>query len=217
MRALLVDDHVLFSQGLRFLLQDLDASLTCATAQSIAEAVQAQGPFDLILLDYALPDSQANDGLMRVLEAHPDATVAMLSGDTRPGLVRELVEQGAAGFIHKSADTPTMLKALETMLAGGVYLPASALANQSVDESVAQAVAGLSPRQMECLLKLVQGKPNKTIARELLVAESTVKTHLAAAFKALGVSSRSEAVFRAAHLGLLPPQTPEAGTTCAPA
>ena len=208
MRALLVDDHVLFSQGLRFLLQDLDEGLTCATANSIAAAVATPGPFDLILLDYALPDSHGTDGLTRVLAAHEEATVAMLSGDARPGLVAELVAQGAAGFIPKASDTPTLLHALETMLAGGVYLPPAALVGPAVASEVAQAVANLSPRQMECLLKLVQGKPNKAIARELDVAESTVKTHLAVAFKALGVSSRSEAVFQAAKLGLLPPTPP---------
>lgn len=205
MRVLLVDDHVLFSQGLRFLLQDLDEHISCVTATSIAAAVAEQGPFDLILLDYALPDSRDSDGLVRVLAAHEDATVAILSGDPRPGLVHELVDKGAAGFIPKSADTPTLLQALETMLAGGVYLPPVALSGPPVATGVAQAVAALSPRQMECLLKLVQGKPNKTIAREMDVAESTVKTHLAVAFKALGVNSRSEAVFQAARLGLLPP------------
>jgi len=204
MRALLVDDHVLFAQGLRFLLQDLDESLTCVTASSIAAAVAAPGPFDLILLDYALPDSQGSDGLARVLAAHEGATVAVLSGDPRADLVHELIGQGAAGFIPKASDTPTLMQALETMLAGGVYLPPTALVGPAVNAGVAQAVAGLSPRQMDCLLKLVQGKPNKTIARELEVADSTVKTHLAVAFKALGVSSRAEAVFQAAKLGLLP-------------
>lgn len=208
MRALLVDDHVLFSQGLRFLLQDLDEGLICITANSIAAAVVTPGPFDLILLDYGLPDSQGSEGLARVLAAHEEATVAMLSGDARPGLVQELVAQGAAGFIPKASDTPTLLHALETMLAGGVYLPPAALVGPAVASEVAQAVANLSPRQMDCLLKLVQGKPNKAIARELDVAENTVKTHLAVAFKALGVSSRSEAVFQVAKLGLLPPAPP---------
>jgi DNA-binding NarL/FixJ family response regulator len=205
MRALLVDDHVLFSQGLRFLLQDLDAHLVCVTAHSVAAAVAAPGPFDLILLDHGLPDNQGTEGLTRVRTAHEGATVAILSGETRAGLVQELVDHGAAGFIPKSTDTPTLLKALQTMLAGGVYLPPAALVGHGPSVELPEAVAALSPRQMECLLKLVQGKPNKVIAREMDVADSTVKTHLATAFKALGVNSRSEAVFQAAKLGLLPP------------
>jgi DNA-binding NarL/FixJ family response regulator len=205
MRALLVDDHVLFSQGLRFLLQELDEHLVCFMAHSVAAALAAPGPFDLVLLDHGLPDNQGTEGLTRVRAAHEGATVVILSGDTREGLVKELVDHGAAGFIPKSADTPTLLKALETMLAGGVYLPPDSLVGRGAGGDLPEAVAALSPRKMECLLKLVQGKSNKTIAREMDVAESTVKTHLAVAFKALGVNSRSEAVFQAAKLGLLPP------------
>ncbi|HRK39407.1 MAG TPA: response regulator transcription factor [Burkholderiaceae bacterium] len=207
MRALLIDDHMLFSQGLRFLLEDLHPTLQCDSATSIAEALTRTGPYDLILLDYRLPDSQGSDGLVRVLGAHPDSPVMMLSGDAQPELVNELVELGAAGFVSKSADTETLLGALRTILAGGVYLPPHAVALREPQTQLAatsSAVASLSPRQLDCLLKLAQGKPNKTIARELDLAESTVKTHVTAVFAALGVNSRAEAVFKAASLGLLP-------------
>jgi DNA-binding NarL/FixJ family response regulator len=207
MRALLVDDHMLFSQGLRFLLEDLDPSLQCDSVTSIAEAVTTPGPYDLILLDYRLPDSQGAQGLQRVLAAHPDSPVVMLSGDSRPELVNELVELGAAGFVSKSADTDTLLGALRTMLAGGVYLPPQAVAlrvPQAQQAAATSAMATLSSRQRDCLLKLAQGKSNKTIARELDLADSTVKTHIAAVFTALDVSSRAEAVFKAASMGLLP-------------
>jgi DNA-binding NarL/FixJ family response regulator len=207
MRALLVDDHMLFSQGLRFLLEDLDPSLQCDSATSIAEAVTTPGPYDLILLDYRLPDSQGAKGLQRVLTAHPDSPVMMLSGDSQPELVNELVDLGAAGFVSKSADTDTLLGALRTMLAGGVYLPPQAVAlrvPQAQQAAATSAMATLSSRQRDCLLKLAQGKSNKTIARELDLADSTVKTHIAAVFAALDVSSRAEAVFKAASMGLLP-------------
>lgn len=205
MRALLVDDHVMFTQSLRFLLDDLDPALECCTARSIAEAVTVTGPFDLVLLDYALPDSQGHLGLTRVLAAHEGATVVMLSGDTRPGLVRELVDLGAAGFVSKAADTETLLTALRILLQGGVYLPPEALATPAaaVPPAAADALQALSPRQRDCLMKLIQGKTNKVIARELDLADSTVKTHISAAFKAMGVSNRAEAVFRAASLGLV--------------
>ncbi len=226
MRALLIDDHLLFSQSLRFLLEDLDPELTCESAGSIADALARPGPFDFILLDYSLPDSQGASGLARVLQTHDEATVVMLSGDTRVGLVHELVEAGAAGFVPKSSDVDTLLLALRTMLAGGVYLPPYALAASpqvpdpqpappprgTAAERTPEAQHALSPRQLDCLLKLVQGKPNKAIARELYLGEATVKTHLSAAFKVLGVTNRAEAVFKAAALGLLPtPSTPAPG------
>lgn len=207
MRALLVDDHLLFSQGLRFLLEDLDPSLQCDSTTSIADAVAQPGPYDLIFLDYRLPDSQGSMGLLRMLAAHPDAPVVMLSGDSQPELVDELVELGAAGFVSKSADTDTLLGALRTILAGGVYLPPHAVAlhvPQAQRAATSSAMALLSPRQRDCLLKLAQGKSNKTIARELHLADSTVKSHINAVFAVLAVGSRAEAVFKAASMGLLP-------------
>ena len=225
MRALLVDDHLLFSQCLRFLLEDLDPGLACESATSIASAVAQPGPFDFILLDYGLPDSQGHQGLARVLQAHEDATVVMLSGDERPDLVHELIAAGAAGFVPKSSDTDTLLGALRIMLAGGIYLPPFVLRSPSTpppdDLSVGEANPSqnpetppsdsgqrLSPRQLDCLLMSAQGKSNKVIARELCLADSTVKTHLSAAFKTLGVGTRAEAVFKAAALGLLPSAPP---------
>lgn len=210
MRALLVDDHLLFSKGLCFLLDDLEPGVHCEVVNSIAGAEQVRGPFDLILLDYSLPDSQGCEGLRRVREAHPGAPVVMLSGETQPDLVRELVDQGAAGFISKTADTPTLLDALRTTLDGGVYLPNSLCPPRQV--VVPSPLEQLTLRQTDVLRKLVQGKPNKLIARELDLQESTVKSHLQEAFRILGATNRTEAVFKAASLGLLtrPRSTPKA-------
>lgn len=203
MRILLVDDHLLFSRGLQFLLADLDAQATCQMATSIAQAVAQPGPFDLILLDYALPDSQGHKGLERVRAAHDGVPVVMLSGETRLQLVSDLVELGAAGFISKASDTEELLAALRIALNGGIYLPRQLLGVPSPKSS--DRAHSLSPRQIQVVLKMMQGKPNRLIAQELGVAESTIKTHVASAFRALGVYSRTEAVFKAAALGLMPP------------
>jgi DNA-binding NarL/FixJ family response regulator len=198
-RILLVDDHLLFSRGLQFLLADLDSAATCTIVNSIAQAVVQNPPFDLILLDYALPDSYASQGLRRVLLAHEGVPVVMLSGETRLSLVSDLVELGAAGFISKASDTEELLRALRTVMAGGIYLPRQIL---GVPSPGYDSPLDLSPRQMEVLMKVMQGKTNKTIAKELELAENTVKTHMTAAFRALHVNTRTEAVFKAATLGL---------------
>ncbi|HEX5784996.1 response regulator [Hydrogenophaga soli] len=205
MRALLVDDHLLFLQGLQFLLQDLDPALVCQTATSVAEALSLPGPFDVILLDYRLPDSDGASGLQRVRAAHAQATVVMLSSMDDESLARELMDQGAAGYVPKSADTPALIQALRTVLRGGSF-PSSATAVRSrpSDTSSATVVAALSPRQVDCLLALAEGKSNKAIARDLGLADSSVKTHLSAAFRTLGVTNRTEAVYKAAALGLVP-------------
>lgn len=202
MRILLVDDHSLFTRGLQFLLSDLDANAQCVIAHSIAQAVAQAGPFDLVLLDYALPDSGGISGLSSVLAAHPGVPVVMLSGETRLELVQTLIDAGAAGFISKASDTDLLLGALQTVLAGGTYLPKQLLGVASPASK--DRLHDFTPRQLEVVLKLIQGKPNKTIARELGMTENTVKTHLAAAFRTLGVNNRTEAVFKAAALGLMP-------------
>jgi DNA-binding NarL/FixJ family response regulator len=196
LRILLVDDHLLFSRGLQFLLADLDAHAICVITNSIAQAEAATGPFDLVLLDYALPDSQGHAGLSRIRAAHEGVPVVILSGETRLQLVSDLVELGASGFISKASDTEVLLSALRTVMAGGIYLPRQLLGVPSPG-TIARA-HDLSPRQ-------VQGKSNKLIATELGLGESTVKTHLTAAMRNLGVNNRTEAVFKAATLGLLPP------------
>lgn len=203
MRILLVDDHVLFSRGLQFLLADLDSSATCTIVNSIAQA-EAQAPgFDLVLLDYALPDSYASQGLKRVRQAHEGVPVVILSGETRLGLVSDLVEQGAAGFISKASDPEELLGALRVVMGGGIHLPWQILAAPLPGHAMS---LDLSPRQIDVLLKVMQGKTNKTIAKELALAENTVKTHITAAFRALRVNMRTEAVFKAAALGLMPPK-----------
>jgi DNA-binding NarL/FixJ family response regulator len=202
-RILLVDDHLLFIRGLQFLLADLDDRAECVMATSIAQAVTEPGPFDLVLLDYALPDSQGNKGLGRIRVAHEGVPVVMLSGETRLQLVNDLVGQGAAGFISKASDPELLLSALRTVLSGGIYLPRQLLGVPSPNSR--ELADTLSPRQIQVVLKVIQGKPNRLIAQELAVGENTVKTHLAAAFRALGVSNRTEAVFKAASLGLMHP------------
>ena len=205
MRALLVDDHLLFLQGLRFLLEDLDPGLTCETATSVAEAVSLPGPFDVVLLDYRLPDSDDTSGLQRVRAAHAHATVVMLTGMDDFSLAEELVRCGAAGCVPKSADTQTLIQALRKVLAGGAGLLPEAPPDRRVAANAqARVVEALSPRQMDCLRALVEGKSNKAIARELGLADSSVKTHLSAAFRTLGVTNRTEAVLKAAALGLVP-------------
>jgi DNA-binding NarL/FixJ family response regulator len=202
-RILLVDDHLLFSKGLQFLLADLDVHAECFIVSSIAQAVTYPGPLDLVLLDYSLPDSHGNLGLQRVRAAHEGVPVVMLSGETRLALVSDLIEQGAAGFISKSADTEVLLAALRTVLNGGIYLPRQILSVPS--PATAAELSNLSPRQVQVVIKLMQGKSNKLIASELQLSDNTVKSHLAAAFRTLGVSNRTEAVFKAASLGLMPP------------
>lgn len=207
MRILLVDDHVLFRDGLKLLLSGLapgrqfDEAGSCEAALSLP----AEPAPDLILLDMNLPGVSGREALAAIRN-HYQAPVVVLSGEDEARLVRQVVEDGAAGFIPKSSTQQVMIAALQLILAGGTYVPPCALSTVVLDE-VASADAGgssplshLSARQRDVLKRVVQGKPNKRIASELDISEATVKAHLSAAFRALGVRNRTEAVFAVAQL-----------------
>lgn len=235
MRTLIVDDQTLFGQSLKFLLEDLHPGMVCETASTLAGALAKPGPFDLILLDYSFPkENNSANSLERMRKVHTDTTIIMVSGNDDPQLVHQLIAQGAAGFVPKAVDVDTLLHALRTILAGGIYVPTFALqyvpphtlvngcsvaafssadtdflnsrpvTADAVDSETGAPLRQLSKRQIDCLLMAAQGKSNRLIASELFLAESTVKTHVMAAFKILDVRTRAEAVFKAASLGLLP-------------
>jgi DNA-binding NarL/FixJ family response regulator len=208
-RILIVDDHALFRQGLRFLLRDLDAELEIAEAGDCTQAIAlAAEPFNLVLLDLHMPGIAGLQALEAVRQAFESSRIVVLSGEEDPRQVRKAIEGGAAGFIPKSSKPEVLLSALRLVLSDGVYLPKVAL--ERVDEPPADnaGAAGerlretLSERQLDVLRKAVQGKANKVIARELGISEGTVKAHLSAAFRALGVHNRTEAVYAAARSGL---------------
>jgi len=216
-RTMLIDDHNLFRQGLRYLLNDLDDSITFLEADSCASALHilSEQPVDLILLDFYMPGTRGFEALDLVKTACSSAAVVVLSSEDSSQIIRNVIEHGASGFIPKSSTSDVLLAALKLILAGGTYLRPSTL-KQSDEGGTGEhtgklqqqardnILSKLSKRQLETVLKAVQGKANKVIARELDLAEGTVKAHLSAAFRALGVKNRTEAVFLSAKLGLTP-------------
>jgi len=206
MKLLLVDDHALFRDALSLLIdQQLDgpALLHAGTLATALQVLRANADVSLALLDLGLPDSQGLGTLTRLREAAPGVTVVVLSADEHRETILAAIDAGAAGFIPKTACGGTLAKALRVVLDGGVYVPPAAL-----DAPVPSTVAplDLSPRQFDVLRLLIEGKCNKLICRELDLAESTVKTHLGAIFRRLGVNSRTQAVLAAARLGLRLPR-----------
>ena len=148
------------------------------------------------------------EALEAVRPAFESSPIVVLSGEDDPRQVRRAIDAGAAGFIPKSSTPDVLCGALRLVLANEVYLPAVALRGIDQEEGAGGGVASgrlgdaLSERQVDVLRKAVQGKANKVIARELVISESTVKAHLSAAFRALGVHNRTEAVYVAARCGL---------------
>lgn len=208
MRVLMLDDHVMFLQGLKNLLAVLAPELQVDTSTRLAEALQLVQltAYDLVLLDWHLAEHQGAQSLEQLREAGCAARIVVLSGETASALIRRSVELGAAGFIPKTYSSQMLIAALQQVLAGRIFLPA-----QGLDEGAAAApasieadprFAALTARQIEVYLDAARGLPNKLIARRLGIAESTVKTHLTAVFAALGVRNRTEAAYQASREGL---------------
>lgn len=224
MRILLIDDHDLFREGLKYLLPVLEGTVQYLEAGSMAEALQVTHPpeapdgvhIDLVLLDFHMPGADGMEALRQCRQRFESATLVIVSGEEDPRIIRHAVEGGAAGFIPKSSSREELVSALKLVLAGGTYLPRNALlpagtvpgsaTSHPVTGDEAGLLSRLSRRQFEVLMKAVQGKSNKVIARELAISDHTVKAHLSVAFRQLGVQNRTEAVYTAAKLGFQPGQ-----------
>lgn len=206
MRVLVIDDHPLFRAGLRALLYELDSHIGAVEAGSlreVAEIAAAGADFDLVLLDMGLPDGSGLVALQAVKQAFEAAPVVVMSAATDARLIRDVIDAGASGYIPKTTRPELTVSALRLVLAHGIYLPLDILLhNSATDQPPPQAQPpGLSARQLAVLQRLLQGKPNKVIARELAIAEGTVKAHLASVYQFLDVATRSEAMRRAHELG----------------
>ncbi len=220
MRVLVCDDHALFREGLRLLLQRLDETMDVALTGNCEKGVQeaAHRPFDLVLMDWHMDGLAGASALLAFREVAPFARLVVLSGDKSAALVRSVVDLGAAGFIPKDASPEVLMLALRTVASGGIYLPGAVLAgsgqNSQGDQGlwneqaapaprdIRQAFPHLTERQADVLRAALRGLPNKLIARELGISDGTVKTHLSAVFRELDVQSRTEALYVAAKHGV---------------
>jgi DNA-binding NarL/FixJ family response regulator len=215
MKALLVDDHALFRSGLMLLLAARFPDVVMREADGMTVALDhlaAEPDIELILLDLGLRDSDGLPTLRQLRAAAEDRTIVVLSANDDADTVIAALNEGAAGFIPKTTRGKAVEQALRVVLDGGIYLPPVVYSTvaplpvleQSDEARAAEAIdrLGLSPRQVDVLRLLTAGQSNKVICRELDVAESTIKTHLLALFRKLGVNSRTEAVVAAARIGL---------------
>ena len=225
MNALLIDDHALFRDGLALLLNqrfpEVKVEQTSDLASALARLVQPPS-IDLVLLDLGLGDSHGVGSLAHILALKPKVSVVVLSADDRPETVDAALAAGASGFIPKTSRSGVIDEALRVVLDGGVYLPQQTMqpAQQGhpalaprpepmrpmavhEDAPVAASVLDLSARQLDVLRLMVDGLSSKNIARELGLAESTVKSHILVIFRKLGVDSRAQAVLAAVRMGMV--------------
>lgn len=201
MKILLADDHTLFREGMRHVLSLLANDVEIVEAGNCAQALQAvegNGDIALVLLDLHMPGRDGFAALDTLTRRYSALPIVVLSGSENNADMRRALDSGAMGYIPKSATAPVMLGALRLVLAGGVYVP-PALLQAGANMASAQV---LTPRQVEVLARVIEGKPNKIIAAELELTEATVKAHITAVFRALDVTNRTQAARAAERLGL---------------
>jgi DNA-binding NarL/FixJ family response regulator len=215
MRILLVDDHPIFRHGLTMLLSGLRPELQidqCAHPEHLPGLLLQRGgeEFALALLDLHMPGFEDLQALTNFRELAPGVPVVVLSGDEDPLTVQACIDHGAWGYVPKSADPEVLVSAMERILGGGVWLPSSSL--RIVDQATTPVQAStqgwtqmrlpITLRQRDVLQRVVQGKTNKVIGRELGISDGTVKTHLAHVMAMLGVNTRTQIVYELARQGI---------------
>lgn len=202
-KILVADDHGLTRDGIRGQLRELGSEITiveaCDWIETIA-AVVAHSDLGLALIDLYMPGKQGLAALTELLRLNRSLPVLILSASENVEDMRAALRIGAMGYVCKSESAAVMLCAVRLILDGGMYVPPS-LANLG-DKTAFVNAPVLSERQLEVLRLIVDGKSNKEIARELNLAHATVKAHLAAVFRALGVENRTQAAIAADRFGL---------------
>jgi len=213
MRILVVDDHPLMAEALEVAMRTLDRATDVETAGNLRTAIARaeQAGFDLCLLDLGLPDCSGLEALEKMRASLPALPVVVVSGSDDTRSVLKALDLGAMGYIPKTSPRDVLLGAVRLVASGGIYVPVEALrAREDGEPAPAPAAAvsktaadlGLSARQWEVLGLLLKGLPNKLIARKLDISENTTKIHVSAVLRALGVSSRTQALLAANRVGL---------------
>jgi DNA-binding NarL/FixJ family response regulator len=206
MDVLLVDDHPIIHQTLgavvRSVLPQAQFHAESDLAGGLARARQLKD-LELVLLDLGLPGCSGLDALIRFRKTLPTVRIAIISATEDPGSVRAALDAGAVGYVPKTSPPKVLANALQLILQGGTYIPP-----QLMDEHLAPKKEpklsdfGITDRQADVLRLLIKGHSNAEIAHQLSIAENTVKQHAHAAYRALGVGSRTEVIVELARLGI---------------
>lgn len=228
MKVLLVDDHPLILAALQSVIQGLGDHVSVRgveTAEAAREALTEDDSYDLVLLDLALGETDGFEVLAELRQTWPAIPVVVVSASERVSDVIHAIDLGAMGFVPKRTSNEYLFEALRLVMNGGLYVPPSMLGLDVFAQPPGSADApevlrrlaehaeaephqkkvtlesiGLTPRQTEVLQLLLQGLPNKLIARQLNVSVETVKDHVAAVLRALNVSSRTQAVLAVSQM-----------------
>lgn len=222
-QIVVADDHPLFREALKAAVGRLESGTRFVEADSVAAllaALEAEPDADLLLLDLNMPGAQGFNALAHVRGSRPGLPVVVVSAADDPQTIASALRYGAQGFIPKSTEAGQIGHAIEAVLAGEIYTPPGFHAprgapSNAEDLEIARRMAELTPQQFRVLGMLCSGLLNKQVAYELDVSEATVKAHVTAILRKLGVATRTQAVLAAGRLAIdrasvrPPPEEPD--------
>lgn len=203
-RVLLADDHGVIRDGLGRLISALDGLELVGVAANGAEALSQtlKTEPDVVLMDLEMPVMDGIEATRRILAQRPQTAVLVLTSfSDRPRIVGAL-EAGACGYLLKDVDAEQVAEGIRAAARGESPLDPRAARTMLTARTAPDPLAALSAREREVLTLLVEGLPNKLIARRLEISEKTVKSHLTNVFRAIGVSDRTQAALWAERNGL---------------
>ena len=199
-RVLVADDHPMYATALAMAVQKIDPAILVDSAGTLAEAEALARTYrhDLILLDLMLPDVQGFSGLALLRAIRADVPIGIVSGRDETGVMRQAAMLGAQGFLSKSSPIDRVVSAIRVLLEGGQWFPNGVNLGAVSDATteLAARMGNLSVAQLRVLRAIASGRQNKQIAHDLDLAEPTVKSHLSAIFRKLGVTNRTQAVLQ---------------------
>ena len=217
MKILIVDDHALVRRGMGHVVRESFSDAEILEASSAAEAMEAMVTTgaDIALVDVRMPDLDGLELLHDMRERWPNVPVIMLTSFDHAHYVRRALAEGAAGYMLKDATPEDLEQAIKVALSGGgnVLSPrviqnlfetvegATSVENGDVHH---RATSSLTQRETDILALLSEGRSNRDISRALFLSEKTVKAHLAAVFRKLGVTNRTQAAMAAVAMGIGP-------------
>jgi DNA-binding NarL/FixJ family response regulator len=204
--VIIADDHPLFRAALREALGKLLPGVRVIEAAGVPElqgVVESHSDADLLLLDLRMPGAQGFSTLIELRAQYPALPVAIVSAEEDAGVIRRALDFGASAFIPKSSSMEAIAQGLRVVLDGGTWVPQgldSAESAADADAELAARIASLTPQQFRVLTLLADGRLNKQIGAELDVSEATIKAHVTAILRKLGLYRRTQAAVLAQRL-----------------
>jgi two-component system, NarL family, nitrate/nitrite response regulator NarL len=212
-RIVIADDHPIFRDGLRRLLETEPDLKVIGEACDGAEAVKLARQLkpDILLLDLARPRHPGLEALRELSSGSDGVRVILLTAAAEKNQIVEALQLGARGVVLKDSATQLLLKSIHTVMSGEYWVGRESVSNlvqylrtlvQSSGEEAKQRKFGLTPRELEIVSAVVAGYSNKEIAEYFKISEDTVKHHLSNIFDKLGVSTRLELALFAVNQSL---------------